>query len=460
MKCVSISETKEFLSPGKSSVVDHVQSVLTAIRETDEELGAFISVAGGEAMREAESADARIRERGPRAWEDQPLLGITVTVKDLIQTRDLPTTRGSLTRNGRPRSDAPVVARLRSAGAIVVGKTTTSEYGWSASTVSRVAAPTRNPWNPERTAGGSSGGAAAAVAAGLCTAALGTDGAGSVRIPAAFCGVVGYKPSLGHIPYVPAGAERLAHVGLLAGSVRDAVDLAAVAAGPHQDDPDSWVTALTSSRRPLPLRIGWIEFPGTAPEIRAVSERIWPLITGQGHRLDRIDVPFHDAYPALVDILAATEAAGTTQADEEWCDPGRLEIVRHGRTVSGVALMNAETVRMDLRRELRAIMHRYDLLAMATVPVEPFGFDAIAPPWAADPRDLQWLAWAPGCYPFNITGQPAISLPVGVTSSGLPVGVQLVGPFGGDDLLLSSAVCIERDLRSLPLTSDLVAKGR
>lgn len=455
----SIHRTRELLCQRDSTVADHVQSVLTAIREVDTGLRAFVSTAGEEALREAEAADVRIGKLGAAAWQDRPLLGVTISVKDLIQTRDLPTTRGSLLENHRARVDAPAVARLRAAGAIVVGKTATSEYGWSASTISRVGPSTRNPWAPERSAGGSSGGAAAAVAAGLCTAALGTDGAGSVRIPAAFCGTVGYKPSFGRIPYVPPGAERLSHVGPLAMSVRDVAELTALLAGPHQQDPDSGIGSLDPVRERPSLRIGWIEFPGTSSEVREVSEQVWPVLTARKHRLECIHVPFDDPYQVLIDILAAAEAAGTRPEDEEWCDPGRVAIVHYGRTVSGAAVMRAEEVRLALRTRLRSVMDRYDLLAMATVPVEPFGVDVIGPPWAAEPSDLLWLAWSPATYPFNMTGQPALSLPVGVTSSGLPVGLQLVGPVGGDDLVLSTASSIEADLRLPPMAPDCATKG-
>jgi aspartyl-tRNA(Asn)/glutamyl-tRNA(Gln) amidotransferase subunit A len=459
LACVGIQETRELLCSGHSSVVHHVQSVLTSIREVDTGLGAFVSIAGDNALIEAAAADDRVRELGPAAWQGQPLLGITIAVKDLIQTQDLVTRRGSLLENRRPAVDAPAVARLRAAGAVVIGKTTTSEYGWSASTVSRVAAPTRNPWLHGRSAGGSSGGSAAAVSAGLCTAALGTDGAGSIRIPAAFCGVVGFKPSFGRIPYVPPCADRLAHLGPLATSVRDVAELTSLLAHPHLDDPDSGTAPTTSPGDASPARIGWIEFPGTSAEVRAVSERVWPVLTEQRHRLTRMDVPFPDPYPALVDILAATEAAGTAPADEEWCDQERLAIVRHGRTVSGASVMRAEETRLALRATMRSVMDRYDLLAMATVPIEPFDAGAIAPPWAAEPADLLWLAWSPASYPFNMTGQPALSLPVGLTASGLPVGLQLVGPFGADDLVLSVASRIEADLGRQAPAPDAITKG-
>ncbi|MET8447963.1 amidase family protein [Streptomyces sp. NPDC005209] len=449
MTARGISQIKELLSRGELTVVEHVQSVLTAIRERDT-LDSYVAVAGDEALRAAERADALIREKGREAWWELPLLGVTVSVKDLLQTRDLPTTRGSLLPNDRPREDAPAVARVRAAGGIVVGKTTTSEFGWSASTVGRVAPPTRNPYDARLTAGGSSGGAGAAVAAGLCEGSLGTDGSGSIRIPAAFCGVVGYKPSYGRVPYYPNGADRLAHQGPLALTVADAGLLGQVIAGPHPTDPDSGLGSLDSPRDLRALRIGWIEYEGTDPEIRRVTEQGKEVLIAEGHRVEDVEVRCQNLYPAVVDILAASEAAGTPPEHEAWCDPGRLEIVRHGRTLSGVRVIQAEEVRQNLRATLRSVMDRYDLLAMATVPVEPFEADAIGPAWAADPRDLMWLSWAPASYPYNMTGQPAVSLPAGLTRAGLPAGLQLVGPVGADDLVLTVARRLEALLAPLP----------
>ncbi|MFJ4717357.1 amidase [Streptomyces sp. NPDC088785] len=444
-----VSHTLGLLRRGDTSVVAHVQSVLSDIEQRDH-LDAFVAVAGDEALRAAEQADRRIRELGADAWRNTPLLGVTVSVKDLLQTRGLPTTRGSLLPNDRPDEDAPAVARLRAAGAVIVGKTTTSEYGWSASTVARTAPPTRNPYDPALTAGGSSGGAAAAVAAGLCDGSLGTDGAGSIRIPAAFCGVVGYKPSYGRVPYFPNGAERLAHQGPIARTVDDAALLAHAIVGPHRSDADSGLGSLDSPRDHEVLRIGWIEYEGTDDDIRRATDRARDALSAQGHLIEDIEVRCHDIYPALVDIVAASEAAGTAPQDEEWIDTGRLQIVRHGRTVSGATVMRAQEVRQNLRNILRSVMDRFDLLAMATVPIEPFAADAIGPSWAADPRDLLWLDWAPASYPFNMTGQPALSLPAGPTRSGLPAGVQLVGPVGADDLVLAVARRLEADLATAP----------
>lgn len=458
--CLEIHETRELFRAGELSIADHVTTVLETIHDVDPSLNAFVSAADERVLRDARSCDDRLRRLGAEAWCDQPLLGIPITVKDLIQTEDLPTTRGSLLGNPRPRRDAPAVARLRAAGALIVGKTSTSEGGWSASTVSRVAPPTRNPWSRGLAAGGSSGGAAAAVSARLCTAALGTDGAGSIRIPASFCGVVGLKPSYARVPYVPACADRLAHLGPIAMSVRDVAAIFEIIAGRHPLDPDSSLAYSADRRERSELRVAWLEFPGTSPEVRRASERVLPVLEGQLHQVARIEVPFADPYPALVDIIAAAEASAVGHEDEELCDQDRLAIVRYGRSVSGTSVMRAEEARLALRMTLRAVMDRFDLLAMATVPIEPFDFDAIAPPWAADPASLRWLSWSPASYPFNLTGQPALSLPVGFTSGGLPVGVQLVGAVGHDHLLLSTAGAIERDLGALPAPPRLVPEGR
>lgn len=442
----NIHQTRQKILRGQFTVTEHVQDALKAIHEINAGLGAFIAIAGPSALRTARAADRLIASRGEAAFHDWPLLGVTLSVKDLIQTRELPTRRGSLLPNRRPAADAPVVARLRAAGAIVVGKTATSEFGWSASTVSRVAGATRNPWDYNRSPGGSSGGCAAAVSAGLCTASIGTDGAGSLRIPSAFCGVVGFKPSYGCNPYVPPSVERLAHVGPIASCVADLVELMSVLPGADRRDPDSLTRTHIAGKIPVPLRIGWIEFGRTSAEIRAATEEVLPILTGLGHRVDRIEIPFADPYPALVDLLAAAEASGTGPDDDQWCDQGRLSVVRYGRTLSGAAVMRAESARLALKTQLGAVMDDFDLLAMATVPCEPFGVDEIAPAWAADPDDLTWLSWSPASYPFNLTGQPALSLPAGLTSAGLPVGLQLVGALGHDELVLAVGGLIEAEL--------------
>ena len=458
---------RRLLQRRECSVTERVAAMLAAIAERDPLLHAYVAVAGDDVLREAQAADRLIAGLGAQAWQRRPLLGLTVSVKDLIQTAELPTRRGSLLPNPRPRVDAPLVARLRAAGAVIIGKTATCEYGWCGSTRSRLGPATRNPWDAERSAGGSSGGAAAAVAAGLCDAAIGTDGAGSIRIPAAFCGVVGFKPTFAAVPYVPPCADRLAHAGPITACVADAADILAVIAGPHSADPDSLLRTASgdtvsvgassdtvsvggaASAAGRALRIAWLELPDMDTAVRRSCDGVPEVLSSLGHKVDRIDVPFLDPGPALVNLLAAGEAAGTPPEAEELADPGRLAVVRYGRTVSGADVQRAEEVRLALRVRLLEVMADYDLLAMPTVPIEPFGVEEIGPPWAADPEELGWIAWTPATYPFNATGQPAVSVPVD-SGGGLPVGVQLVGRCGEDALVLAAAQTLERELGPLP----------
>lgn len=442
-----------------ASVCEHIGGILEKIRTNNDDLGAFVDVADDRILDDAIAADRLLARRGASAFKEFPLLGVSVSVKDLIQTAELSTRRGSRLPNRRAARDAPVVARLRRAGALVIGKTATSEYGWSASTVGPLGPPTRNPWSVARSAGGSSGGSAAAVAAGIGDVSIGTDGAGSVRIPAAFCGVVGFKPSLGRVPYVPPSADQLAHVGPLARSVADVTKLMAVITGPDPRDPDSFLSGTVPSVNPAQLRIGWIEFPNTSDEVRRVSDEARSQLLALGHHVEELGVPFPDAYDAMVTLLAAGEASMTPAQAESLCDPGRLAIVRHGRSLAAAAIMSAQATRLDLRIRLCELMRRFDILAMATVPEEPFAADAIAPEWAADPEDLLWLAWSPATYPFNLTGQPALSLPVGLTAGGLPVGVQLVGRVGDDSLVLTTAESLERQLDLALVAPSASTKG-
>lgn len=446
----TIKDIRASLIRRETTVLDLVETSVVAAHTDADDLGAFVAVADDRALAEARNADKCILELGEEAWAKQPLLGVTFSVKDLIQTAELPTRRGSLLDNPRPEADAPSVAALRRAGAIVIGKTTTSEHGWSASTVNRVSPPTRNPWNPGRSTGGSSGGAAAAVATGMGVAALGTDGAGSVRIPASFCGVVGFKPTFGRVPYHPPCADRLAHVGPLANSVDDIAELMNVLSRPHLKDPDSGSRSTEPPQDASQLRVGWVDLPGAEPDVLRVCQRARTYLEGGRHRLEHLDETIPDPYPDLVTILAATEAVGMSENEEELADPGRIAIAEYGRSLSGADVMRAEEARMDLRVKMRSVMDRFDLLVMPTVPIEPFAVDAIAPPWAADPEEQLWLAWSPATYPFNMTGQPALTVPMGLTGYGLPVGLQIVGPYGQDDLVLAFAREIELERGDLP----------
>ncbi|MDX6683868.1 MAG: aspartyl-tRNA(Asn)/glutamyl-tRNA(Gln) amidotransferase subunit, partial [Solirubrobacteraceae bacterium] len=400
-------------------------------------------------------AERLIGSLGEAAWEGRPLLGVPMSVKDLTPTAGIRTTRGSLRfASWTPSEDAPAVARLRGAGAVLVGKTTTSEFGWSAGTVNRLAPPAANPWDPRRSAGGSSGGAAAATAAGIGVGALGTDGAGSIRVPAAFCGVVGFKPTFGRVPYVPFSPERLSHVGPLTRDVATARLIADVIAGPHPDDP------LCGASRPDPpmpsrrLRIAWLRWDGPETEVQAIVRTAAQALDGD---LVELDVPFADPYEHLVTIIAAFEAAGQQPEDDELCDQARRAVVEHGRGLRAADLAQALAERALLASRLDRVMERFDLLAMATVSIEPFAADAWRPGPPARADDLGWLAWCRAAYPFNLSGQPAISVPAGFTAAGCPAGLQIVGRRHEDALVLHAA---ERFERARPWRQDYLRKDQ
>jgi len=450
LRYASAVDLRGWYSSGQLTPTWYTRAVLHLLDRTEPSLHAFLTVTADLALAQAAEAERLIRADGDRAWDERPLLGVPVSLKDLMPTAGIRTTRGSLRHAGWiPERDAPAVARLREAGAVLIGKTTTSEFGWSAGTVNRLAPPAANPWDPTRSAGGSSGGAAAATAAGVGVAALGTDGAGSIRIPAAFCGVVGFKPTFGRVPYVPLSPEGLSHVGPLARDVATAELVTRVIAGSHPDDP---LSTGVSADRLVPdgsVRVAWLLWDspvvgGPASTVAIEAESVARSAVGALGDVVEVDVTFPDPYPHLVTILAAFEAAGQRSEDDELSDPYRVRVVAHGRGLSAADLARALTGRLLLTGCLDRLMERFDILAMPTVWTEPFPVDAWRPDPAARPDDLAWLAWCRAAYPFNLTGQPAVSVPAGFTTAGFPVGLQLVGRRHEDALVLRVAGDIER----------------
>ncbi|WNV88070.1 amidase family protein [Umezawaea sp. Da 62-37] len=432
LRYAGAAELRARYSTKEVSPTEHVRATLDLLEETQPELRAFTTVTADLALAQAAEAERLILADGEGAWLGRSLLGVPVSVKDLTPTAGVRTTRGSLLRaHWVPEQDAPAVARLRGAGAVLIGKTSTSEFGWSAGTANRITEPVANPWDRTRSAGGSSGGAAAATAAGIGVAALGTDGAGSIRIPAAFCGVVGYKPTFGRVPYVPMSPEGLSHLGPLARDVATARLVADVIAGPHPDDP------LSTPRLPRrswtgAVRVAWLRWPDESGEVaaiaRAAADELGDVV--------EVEPPFTDPYPHLVTILAAFDA-GQRPEDDALSDPFRLRVVEHGRRLSAADLAHALTERQRLLQQVDALMRRFDVVASPTAWIEPFAVDRWRPDDDGD--DLDWLAWCRAAYPFNLTGQPAVSVPAGFTAAGLPVGLHLAGRRHEDDLLLDVA---------------------
>ncbi|KEG42025.1 amidase [Streptomyces griseorubens] len=434
---------------GEFGPVEVTRAALRRAEEIQPEVNAFVRLLADDALERAAASEERWR----RGEQLGPLDGVPVTVKDILLLRGAPTLKGSRTVDpaGRWDEDAPSVARLRERGAVFLGKTTTPEFGWKGVTDSPLSGVTRNPHDPTRTAGGSSGGAAAAVALGAGPLALGTDGGGSVRIPAAFCGIFALKPTYGRVPLYPASAfGTLAHVGPMTRDAADAALLMDAIAAPDSRDwsglppaPGPFSEALGGGVRGLrvafsPSLGGQVRVdPGVAAVVRRAVERL----AGLGAYVEETDPDLADpveAFHALWFAGAArvTQALGREQ--RERLDPGLREICREGGRLSALDYLAAVDVRMDLGRRMGRFHDTYDLLVTPTLPVTAFEAGAEVPRGSGHRR---WTGWTPFTYPFNMTQQPAASVPVGL-ADGLPVGLQLVAARHRDDVVLRAAYAL------------------
>ncbi|MEU4898523.1 amidase [Streptomyces sp. NPDC044780] len=440
----------ERYASGELSPVEATRAVLHRIEQVQPEVNAFSRVDAEGALRQAEESAERWRRGAPAGLVD----GVPVTVKDILLLRGAPTLRGS--RTVRPEGqawdeDAPSVARLREHGAVFVGKTTTPEFGWKGVTDSPVYGVTGNPYDPQRTAGGSSGGSAAAVALGAGPLSLGTDGGGSVRIPAAFCGIFALKPTYGRVPLYPASAfGTLAHVGPMTRDAADAALLMDVISGPDWRDWSQLAPAEGSFREALAsgggvdgLRVAYSPaLGGTAavdPEVAAAVRRAVDLLAELGAVVEEIDPGFQDPVEAF-HTLWFSGAARVVQplGQEEWelLDPGLREICAQGAAYSALDYLAAVDVRMALGHAMGRFHSAYDLLVTPTLPITAFEAGVEVPKGSEHTR---WTGWTPFTYPFNLTQQPAASVPCGLSGAGLPIGVQLVGARHADALVLRAA---------------------
>lgn len=415
-EATSASSLLGLYSRGELRPSSHVAEILDRIEADVPESSAFVSVDRAGALEAARQADERYRVGRVKT----ALCGVPVSVKDLLDVAGMPTGRGR--GGGAPIAthDSPIVTVLRRAGAVILGKTRTSEDGWSASTVGGSGAATVNPHCPDRTSGGSSGGAACAVATGLGSIAIGTDGAGSVRIPAAWCGVVGFKPTWERWTYGPRG-DRLSHVGSLTTTVEDSILLDGLIS---PADPD------VVGNRDRPPRLAWLVLPRASYLASALLTTLNGL-TDEPVSTVRLDTD--GAYEALVNLLAASEYPRLA-SHELWS--GHAEVALLGADVTQRDLRRADETCRRLAARLDAALADHDALALPTVAVPAFGRDEEYPPGTATP---DWLGWAENTYVTNLTGHPAISLPWGFGPDGVPVGLQLIGRRGRDRALLSVA---------------------
>jgi aspartyl-tRNA(Asn)/glutamyl-tRNA(Gln) amidotransferase subunit A len=431
------------------SPVEVVNAVLERIQRLNPRLNAYCLITGESARQQAREAEAAVMRADPLP----PLHGVPISVKDIVITRGVRTTFGSrIYENHVPSEDAPLVTRLKAAGAIMVGKTTTPEFGWKGVTDSPLFGITRNPWNLERTSGGSSGGAAAAVAAGLAPLAVGTDGGGSIRIPGSFCGVFGLKPTCGVVPMYPTAATgTLTHMGPLSRTVRDAALMLDVMAGPDDRDPLSapWpgtnvVAALASGVQGL--RVAWSPTLGYAtvdPEVRAAAEAAAKRFQGLGCRMEEVDRVFDDPDPIWTPLFYGGIAGRLNDFLEEWrsrMDPALVEMVEEGWRMRAATLVKANLARASFYEAVRQWFTAYDLLLTPTLAVPPFAAGMNEPHERGARSRLAWVGFT---YPFNLTGQPAATVPCGFTRDGLPIGLQIIGKRLEDATVLRAAAAYE-----------------
>lgn len=431
------------------SPVEVVRAALKRIEEHNPRLNAFNFIAP-DALTAAKSSEVRWAKGEPSG----PLDGVPVSIKDILLTRGWPTLRGSQTINSKGpwNDDAPAVARLREAGAVMLGKTTTPEFGWKGVTDSPLTGITRNPWNTERTPGGSSGGGAAAVAAGMGPLTIGTDGGGSIRIPCGFTGLFGLKPSFGRVPAWPLSPfGTVAHLGPMTRTVVDAALMMNVLTLPDARDWHALPYDSRDYRIGLEdgikgLRVAYSPDLGYVKvdyEVAALVREAVQVLAELGAHVEEVG-PGFDSPASIFRVHwyagAAYVVSELTPEQRKLIDPGLLEVATEGAKVTLRQHMEAVQRRGALGVAMNAFHTQYDLLITPTLPIPAFEAGKEVPAGSGMKR---WTEWTPFSYPFNLTQQPAASVPCGFTSEGLPVGMQIVGPRYADALVLRAARAFE-----------------
>ena len=429
------------------SPVEVTQACLDRIDQTDQVVNAFSMVDGDAALAQARESAERWANARPAGLLD----GVPVAVKDMFVTKDWPTLKGSnaFDADAPAEHDAPVVTALKRHGAVLPGKTTTPEFAWKGVTDSARHGVTRNPWDPSKTAGGSSGGSAAAVSLGQVPLALGTDGGGSIRIPGAFCSVTGIKPTYGTVPLWPVSPfGTLAHAGPMSRTVMDTALLLDVMAAPDHRDWTALAPTRGSFRENLDggvadVRIAFsvdLGFVDIDPHVAAVVQQAVAAFTELGAHVEAVDPGFTDPREDFETLWHTGAAFATRGMDID--DPGLAEICADGRSRSAMDYLEATARRGELGVAMGAFHEDWDLLVTPTVPITAFEAGHEVPPGSSDPR---WPSWTPFTYPFNLTQQPAVTVPCGFDAQGLPIGLQIVGPRHADSLVLRAAAAYESE---------------
>ena len=441
----------------KVSPLEVVGAVLARIEKVNPALNAYCTVAAEQALAAARKATAAVGKRGAKLG---PLHGVPVSIKDLTPTKGIRTTWGSkIYEHHVPDADALVVERLKAAGAIVIGKTNTPEFGAGGNTFNAVFGPTRNPWNPALTCGGSTGGGAVALATGLGPLSQGSDLGGSLRLPASFCGVVGFRTSPGCVPVWPSvdAWDTLSVQGPMARTVADTALMLAAIAGPDPRVPVSYPVdtraLLAAVRRPSlkGLRVAWGGDLGITPldhEVRRVTEAARSVFRRLGARVE-------DAHPRLdeVDeIVRASRGLSMVTRHEDhlaqWkpvMQDNLVKNIEQGSTLTPSEIGRAGRLRTELYHRVREFFERYDLILTPTAAVPPFPLEQRSGPPAINGVPMtHYIQWALLTYAFTVVNAPAISVPCGFTRDGLPVGLQIAGRWRDETGVLRAAAAFER----------------
>ncbi len=448
------------------SPVEATKAILARIDRLNPGINAYCHVAHESALADARASEARWAKGAPLS----PLDGVPAGIKDLLVTRGMPTLRGSKTvDDGSPLAaaqspearwpdDAPAVARLREAGAVILGKTCTPEWGWKGATDSPLCGITRNPWNTDMTPGGSSGGASAALAAGLGPLQVGTDGGGSIRIPGSFTATTGIKAHFGRVPAWPLSPMgSVAHVGPMARDIADTALLLNVISQPDARDwtalpshRQDWSATLVEGLKGLRIayspRLGYVNY--VHPEVEAAVKAAVGRFAELGAHVEQRDPGFADCGPLFATHWFATARNTFGKLPPEkfkLLDPGLQATCEYAARYTLADFLDYQVARTQVGEVMKRFNTGFDLLITPATAVPAFEVGRVAPdlPQGVQSIPEDWTWWTPFSYPFNLTQQPALSINCGFTESGLPIGLQIVAPAYREDLALRAAAAFE-----------------
>lgn len=451
LNTLSAAKLAKLFAKGKLSPVEVAKASLALMAKLEPTLNAMSLIDENATLKQARSSERRWHRREALS----PIDGVPALIKDILITKGQPNLRGSKTidPNQDWPEDAPSVARLREAGCVFMGRTTTPEFGWKGVTDSPLTGITRNPWNPALTPGGSSGGSSAGLAAYYAPLALGTDGGGSIRIPASFTGTFGLKPSFGRVPAYPLSPfGTVAHVGPMTRNVRDAALMLNEISKPDTRDWQSlpyvevdYTTKLERGIKGMTFAYSpTLGYANVDPEVTKHIKRAVKILRNLGAKIIQVDPGFQDPTEMFRTLWwsGARAALGTLPSEKlALLEPALADVVEQSRSITVEQMQQATTQRGALGAHMKKFMLKYDALITPTMPITAFEAGKLQP---ADPDNRgKWVNWTPFTYPFNLTQQPAASVPCGFTKAGMPIGMQIVGRMFDDARVLRIAAAYE-----------------